>query len=71
MSTIDTDAALPTRYEDAMTELKTIVTAIESAKVDLDDLSAYVERAAKLIELCQKRLGDTKMQVNKVLARLD
>lgn len=61
--------ALP--YGEAIEELRTILQGIENEGVDLDELSAKVERAAFLIRTCRKRIQDTELKVQRVLEELE
>ena len=71
----DKDPPLPTAeelpYGDAVDELKEILQGIENEEVDLDQLSAQVERAALLIRTCRDRIERAEMRVRKVLSTLD
>jgi len=57
-------------YTEASTELEAILAEIESGEADVDELSAKVERAATLIQLCRTKLAKTEMQVKKAVADL-
>ncbi|MGB0838585.1 MAG: exodeoxyribonuclease VII small subunit [Chitinophagales bacterium] len=57
-------------YEAALTELQTIVEAVESEDVGVDELATKVERAAALIKYCQTKLRSTEDAVNQTLANL-
>jgi exodeoxyribonuclease VII small subunit len=59
------------RYSDAIEELRAILAAIENEGVDLDELSAKVERAAALIRTCRARIQDTELKVKRVLEDLE
>ena len=43
-------------YREAVRELESILESIESTEIDLDQLTAKVERAAELIRLCRDRI---------------
>ena len=58
-------------YRDAIQELDTILAAIESTEVDVDQLSTMVVRAQELIELCTGRIRKAQDDVEKVVARLE
>ncbi|MGE3172285.1 MAG: exodeoxyribonuclease VII small subunit [Planctomycetota bacterium] len=57
-------------YQEASTELETILQEVESGEIDLDLLSEKVERAAALLALCRERLAATETKVKKVVADL-
>lgn len=46
-------------YESAFEELQSIVNAIDSESVSVDELATKVERASELIKFCSKKLRDT------------
>ena len=58
-------------YAQAVDELERILGEIEDAHVDVDTLSAKVERAAFLLKLCQSRLTKAETQVRNVLAEME
>ena len=58
------------RYAEASAELEAILLEVESGEIDLDLLSAKVERAATLLALCRERLAATETKVKKVVADL-
>lgn len=54
-------------YDEAITELETIVAEMEDENISVDDLSARVKRATELIGICRKKLSATEEEVNKIL----
>jgi exodeoxyribonuclease VII small subunit len=58
-------------YQQAFEELQEIVSEIEQGEISVDDLSAKVKRAAKLIKICSSRLVTTEEDVNQILKELD
>jgi exodeoxyribonuclease VII small subunit len=58
-------------YGEAVRELESILESIESTEIDLDQLTAKVERAAELIRLCRDRIKATEMKVIKVVKELE
>jgi exodeoxyribonuclease VII small subunit len=58
-------------YEDAMTELETILSAVEHGGVSLDALGGKVARAAELIRTCQAKIKRTEMTVQSILDDLE
>lgn len=54
-------------YDEAITELETIVAEMENENISVDDLSARVKRATELIGMCRKKLSATEEEVNKIL----
>jgi len=59
------------RFNDALVELKQILTRLEQDEVDLDELSALVERAAGLLLMCRAKIDATELRVQQILGRLD
>lgn len=58
-------------YADAMAELEQILRDLEGDDLDVDLLASRVERASSLIGLCRQRIGAARVQVERVVARLD
>lgn len=57
-------------YTEASTRLETILQDIESGEADVDELSARVEEAASLIQLCREKLSSTELKVKTVVDAL-
>lgn len=55
------------RYREAIRELREILEGIEQEEIDLDELSAQVERAADLIRTCRDRIERTELRVQRVI----
>ena len=53
-------------FEEAINELEKIVEELEGSDVSLDDAVNSYERGAKLKNLCQVRLNEAKMKVEKI-----
>jgi exodeoxyribonuclease VII small subunit len=58
-------------YRAAIDELDEILASIESTDVDIDELSAKVQRAQQLIELCASRIAKAQDDVARVIDRLE
>ena len=58
-------------YRAAIEELDEILASIESTDVDIDELSAKVQRAQHLIELCSSRITRAEGDVARVIERLE
>ncbi len=58
-------------YGEAMQELEAILDEIEAEDVDVDVLAAKVRRAADLVQICRRRIHDTQVQVEQIVAGLD
>jgi exodeoxyribonuclease VII small subunit len=55
--------ALPTRYEDAMQELDTLVRRLESGEMPLDQLLSGYQRGSVLLQFCRGRLQAVEDQI--------
>ena len=53
-------------FEDALTELEGIVTSLERGEVSLDAAISAFERGTELKTLCQARLEEARMKVEKI-----
>ena len=58
-------------YRQATDELETILRALETDQIDVDDLTARVERSAELIRLCRHKLRHAEASLDKVFDMLD
>ncbi|WP_081867753.1 exodeoxyribonuclease VII small subunit [Hymenobacter sp. IS2118] len=58
-------------YREAVEELETILRALETDAVDVDDLTARVERSAELIRLCRHKLRHAEASLDRVFDSLD
>ena len=58
-------------YREAIEELETILRALEPDAVDVDDLTARVERSAELIRLCRHKLRHAEASLDRVFDSLD
>ncbi|MEZ5989352.1 MAG: exodeoxyribonuclease VII small subunit [Planctomycetota bacterium] len=59
------------KYGELADELDGILHSIEGGDVDIDDLSAKMERATTLIAACRAKLEATQTRVQKVLSTLE
>ncbi|MEZ5229580.1 MAG: exodeoxyribonuclease VII small subunit [Acidimicrobiales bacterium] len=57
----------PLPYADAIAELESILSSLESSGVDVDSLATQVERATALIGYCRTRLATVENNVAAVL----
>ena len=55
--------AAPATYEDALTELESLVASMEGGQMPLDRLLASYQRGAELLNLCRSRLEAVEHQV--------
>jgi len=58
-------------YREAIEELETILRALETDAVDVDDLTSRVERSAELIRLCRHKLRHAEASLDRVFDTLD
>lgn len=58
-------------YASALGELESILAQLEDDSLDVDGLADRVGRAAALIRLCRRRIADTRMEVERIVADLD
>lgn len=57
------------KYEDAMSELESIVRLMENNCMDIDSLSEQLKRAQELIAFCKDRLTKTDEEIKKILEK--
>ena len=57
-------------YTASMTRLKTLVSKLESAQVDVDELEAVVKESVELVTACRARLRATQASVDTLLVGL-
>lgn len=60
----------PAGYAEAMREVETILSELDSNTIDVDVLSAKVERASFLISWCNERISSAQMTVDSLMADL-
>ena len=58
-------------YREAIEELETILRALETDAVDVDDLNTRIERSAELIRLCRHKLRHAEASLDRVFDTLD
>jgi len=58
-------------FEDAMSELETIVRNLESGNTKLDDSIKSYERGAALKKHCETRLKDARLKIEKITLDTD
>lgn len=58
-------------YAAALDELEAILAELEESDVDVDVLADRVARASELIRVCRERIGNAKLQIEKVVAGLE
>ena len=55
------------KYEEAIKNLESIVSMMESGKLDLDQLEEKLKEAQQLIKLCRDKLTKTAEEISKLL----
>ena len=55
------------KYEEAIKNLESIVSMMESGKLDLDKLEEKLKEAQQLIKLCRDKLTKTDEEISKLL----
>ena len=58
-------------YRQAIEELETILRALETDAVDVDDLTTRVQRSAELIRLCKLKLRSAEQAIDQVFENLE
>ena len=53
-------------FEEALTQLETIVRELESGRIKLDDAVSAYEKAAALKKLCENKLKDAQLKIEKI-----
>ncbi len=53
-------------FEDALTELESIVRNLETGQTKLDDSISHYERGVALKKHCEKRLNDARLKIEKI-----
>jgi len=58
-------------YASAVAELEAILAELEGDAVDVDRLGSQVRRAAELIRVCRERVGNARIDIERVVADLE
>ena len=53
-------------FEDAMLQLENIVKELESGRIKLDEAVSAYEKAVKLKQLCEKKLKNAQLKIEKL-----
>jgi exodeoxyribonuclease VII small subunit len=59
------------RFSDSLTELESIVSALESGQLDVEDSLARYERGVTLLRACQARLAEAEQRVTMLMGELE
>ncbi|MDA0728564.1 MAG: exodeoxyribonuclease VII small subunit [Bacteroidetes bacterium] len=65
-----TDLPEDLTYEQAVTQLQEILSEMQGNSLDIDRLTAHIQRASALLNFCQDKLTSTEAEVQAVLQRL-
>ena len=71
MATKKAQAGEPAGYAEAMREVESILSELDSNSVDVDVLATKVERASFLINWCNERIASAQMTIDALVADLD
>jgi exodeoxyribonuclease VII small subunit len=61
----------PEDYGRALAELEAILAALERDDLDVDAMAERVARAAGLLRWCRSRLGDTRLEIERIVTELE
>lgn len=53
-------------FEEALTRLENIVRELESGRIKLDDAVSAYEKAVALKQLCENKLNDARLKIEKI-----
>ena len=56
----------PQKYEEALTQLETIVRKMEQNEYDIDQIAEQLKTAQQLIKFCRDRLTQTETEISKI-----
>ncbi len=59
------------RFSDALAELETIVSELESGQLELEDSIARYERGVALLRACQAQLAEAEQRVTMLMGELE
>jgi len=59
------------KYSQAVEELDSILSLLESERVDVDDVAVKVKKAIELIKLCRDRISKTELEVMKIVKEFE
>ena len=70
MSDASSSPAADLRFSEALTELESIVAALEGGQLDLEESLARYERGVALLRACQGKLADAEQQVTTLMGEM-
>jgi len=59
------------RFSEALEELESIVTALESGQLELEESLSRYERGVALLRACQARLAEAEQRVTTLMGELE
>jgi exodeoxyribonuclease VII small subunit len=68
---VDSDKTAKLSFETALTKLEAIVDAMEQGEVPLAELLAQYEEGSKLLKVCESRLKDAELKIEKLKKQKD
>ena len=71
MAAKKTTQAAPAGYAEAMTEIESILSQLDSNSIDVDVLATKVERASFLITWCNERITAAQLTVDTLVADIE
>lgn len=54
------------KYEEALTQLESIVRKMEAGEFDIDELTVQLKAAQRLIKFCKDKLSKTEEELRKI-----
>lgn len=70
MSDASSSPATDLRFSEALTELESIVAALEGGQLDLEESLARYERGVALLRACQAKLADAEQRVTTLMGEM-
>ncbi len=70
MSDTSSSPAAELRFSEALTELESIVAALEGGQLDLEESLARYERGVALLRACQAKLADAEQRVTTLMGEM-
>ena len=71
MAAKKTTQTAPAGYAEAMREIESILSELDSSSIDVDVLATKVERASFLITWCNERITAAQLTVDTLVADID
>lgn len=68
---VESKAASKLSFEDALTQLESVVESMESGQVPLAELLAKFEDGNKLLKVCEARLKDAELRIEQLAKQKD